>query len=252
MGLAPSVSGQLAAGFRGIYIRRTIDESPEFLASQKRESKREAHETHAPLVEVFKHHYGKLLVAIGSRAGSDIAFYIFSLFLQVYLVRRGLPKSVALDAAVLAACAQIIGIPLFGHLTDRIGARRLLILGSIGGALWAFAFFHMVDTGVPALIILASVIGLFIHSALWAPLATFLPAMFPVQVRYTGAGLGFQAAGIVGGGLAPVIATLLLNTYQTSTSVALYVAIALLITVVAVWGGTRCTAAPRVPLGDSA
>ncbi|SMG17946.1 MFS transporter [Paraburkholderia susongensis] len=235
--------------FVGIYIRRTIDESPEFLASQKSEPQKEER---APLAEVFRHHRGKLLVAIGSRAGSDIAFYIFSLFLQIYLVRRGLPKSLALEAAVLAAFSQILGIPLFGYLSDRIGARRLLIAGSICGALWSFVFFRMVDTGIPSLVIAASMIGLFIHAALWAPLATFLPAMFPVRVRYTGAGVGFQAAGIVGGGLAPVIATTLLNVYQTSTAVALYVAIGLLITVVAVWGGSRDATVTPAPLGDSA
>ncbi|KAI3603830.1 putative MFS-type transporter (plasmid) [Cupriavidus necator H850] len=231
----------------GIYIRRTIDESPEFLAQK---AAPQAHE-HAPLIVVLRHHYGKVLIAIGSRAGSDIAFYIFALFLQVYLIRIGVSKSVALEASVMAAFSQIIGIPLFGHLSDRVGVRPLLVLGSIAGAIWAFVFFRMVDTGIPGMIIAASVIGMFIHAALWAPLATFLPSLFPVEVRYTGAGLGFQAAGIIGGGLAPVIATTLLNHYQHSTPVAIYVASMLLITVVAVFSIGRDTSNRCAPVGDS-
>ena len=234
--------------FVGVYIRRTIEESPEFIASQKHKAHQEER---APLAVVLKHHWGKLLVAVGSRAGSDIAFYIFSLFLQVYLVRIGVSKTVALQASVMGALSQIVGIPLFGHLTDRIGARRLLIGGAIGGALWAFVFFRMVDTGVPAMIIAASMIGLFIHAALWAPLATYLPSMFPVQVRYTGAGVGFQLAGIVGGGLAPVIAMTLLNTYQSSMAVALYVSLALVVTVVAVGCASSGIGPRRVPLGEA-
>lgn len=218
----------------GIYIRRSLDESPEFLENQQKQQAQPVAHEHAPLGEVLRHHWGKLLVAIGSRAGSDIAFYIFGLFLQVYLIRRGLPKSLALEAAMMAAFSQIVGIPFFGWLTDKIGARRLLIGGAIGGTIWSFVFFRMVDTNEPHLIIMASMIGLFIHAALWAPLATFLPSMFPVQVRYTGAGLGFQAAGIVGGALAPVIATSLLNEYDTSLAVAVYVAVGLIFTVVAV------------------
>ena len=214
----------------GLYIRLSINESPEFEAMLRSEVKPEK----APIVEVFTHHWGKLLVAVGARAGSDIAWYVFSLFLQVYLVRIGVPKTVALTAGIAAACVQIFAIPFFGHLADRWGNRTVLTGGALAGAVWAFIFFQMVETKVPSMIITASMVGMFIQAALWAPLASFLPAMFPTQVRFTGAGLGFQLAGIVGGAFAPIIALTLLNHYDSSMPVAIYVAGALLVTVLAV------------------
>lgn len=214
----------------GLYIRLSINESPEFEAMLRTEVKAEK----APIVEVFTHHWGKLLVAVGARAGSDIAWYVFSLFLQVYLVRIGVPKTVALTAGIAAACVQIFAIPFFGHLADRWGNRAVLTGGALAGAVWAFIFFQMIETKVPSMIIMASMVGMFIQAALWAPLASFLPAMFPTHVRFTGAGLGFQLAGIVGGAFAPIIALTLLNHYDSSMPVAIYVAGALLVTVLAV------------------
>ena len=214
----------------GLYIRLSINESPEFEAMLRTEVKAEK----APIVEVLTHHWGKLLVAVGARAGSDIAWYVFSLFLQVYLVRIGVPKTVALTAGIAAACVQIFAIPFFGHLADRWGNRAVLTGGALAGAVWAFIFFQMIETKVPSMIIMASMVGMFIQAALWAPLASFLPAMFPTHVRFTGAGLGFQLAGIVGGAFAPIIALTLLNHYDSSMPVAIYVAGALLVTVLAV------------------
>ena len=213
----------------GLYIRISLDESPEFEKMQQAQQQ----PTQAPIVEVVSQHYGKLLIAVGARAGSDIAWYVFSLFLQVYLVRIGLSKSIALEAGILAAVTQIFAIPMFGHLADRWGNKTILVAGALAGAVWAFVFFHMVDSRDPTQIIIASMVGMFIQAALWAPLASFLPAMFPTHVRFTGAGLGFQLAGIAGGAFAPIIALSLLNAYETGQAVAAYVAAALLVTAVA-------------------
>ncbi len=229
----------------GLYIRLSINESPEFEALLRSQAKPEK----VPIVEVFSHHWGKLLIAVGSRAGSDIAWYVFSLFLQVYLVRIGVPKTVALTAGIAAACVQIFAIPFFGYLADRWGNRSVLTAGALAGAAWVFIFFQMVDTKVPSMIIMASMVGMFIQAALWAPLASFIPAMFPTQVRYTGAGLGFQLAGIAGGAFAPIIALGLLNHYGNSLPVAIYVAGALLVIVLAAFfAGRERSSAPNAGL----
>lgn len=199
--------------------------------------------TQTPIAEVLTQHWGKLAIAVGARAGSDIAWYVFSLFLQVYLVRIGLSKSVALQAGIFAALTQVFAIPFFGHLADRWGSRTILAGGAIAGMVWAFVFFRLVDTGVPTLAIMACMIGMFIQAALWAPLAAFLPEMFPTHVRCTGAGLGFQLAGIAGGAFAPLIALSLLDRFG-SMAVAAYVAGALAFVVIAV------AAATRVPLRE--
>lgn len=213
----------------GLYTRLSLNESPEFETMLRSQVEPER----APIMEVLTHHWGKLLIAVGARAGSDVAWYVFGLFLQVYLVRIGVPKAVALTAGIAAAFVQIFAIPFFGHLADRWGSRSVLTAGALAGAAWVFIFFPMVETKIPSMIIVASMVGMFIQAALWAPLASFLPAMFPTRVRFTGAGLGFQLAGVAGGAFAPIIALSLLNHYGNSLPVAIYVAGALLVIVLA-------------------
>lgn len=230
-------SGALVAV--GLYIRLSLDESPEF---EKLRAAGQAEAGPAPLVEVFSQHWGKLVIAVGARAGSDVAWYVFSLFLQVYLLRIGMSRAVALEAGVFAAVSQVFAIPFFGYLADRWGSRTVLALGAVAGMVWAFVFFEMVDTRVPAQIIVACMVGMFIQAALWAPLASFLPQMFPTHVRFTGAGLGFQLAGIAGGAFAPLIAVSLLDRYGTSQAVAVYVAAALAFVLVALGFAGRSAA----------
>jgi MFS family permease len=139
--------------------------------------------------------------------------------------KLGLPKSIALNAVLLGAVAQMIFIPVAGWLSDRIGRRPVLIMGGIGGALWAFVFMQLVQTGSPAAIMLASFVGMVLVSFMFSPLASFLPELFATKVRVTGASLGFQFAGVFGGALAPLIATGLIASFGSTTPVAIYLAV---------------------------
>jgi len=214
----------------GIYIRYNISESPLF---QKIE---ESHtEAPAPIMELLRNYKRQLLIAFGARLGGDIAFYVFTLFLLVYVPQKlGLPRSVPLSAVLWGAVAQLISIPLAGAMSDRFGRRPVLLFGAIGGFVWAFAFFALVETKEPALILLASFVGMFFTGAMFSPLASFLPELFETRVRCTGASLGFQFAGVLGGALAPLIATQLVASYGTSTPVSIYLATVLALMVVAV------------------
>ncbi|SOY49324.1 putative transporter protein, MFS family [Cupriavidus taiwanensis] len=204
----------------GLYIRANVRESGMF------EKLEESHaEARAPIMEVLRNYKKQLLIAFGARLGGDIAFYVFTLFLLYFVpTKLGLPKSIALNAVLLGALAQILFIPIAGLLADRIGRRPVLMIGGIGGALWAFAFFAMVKTGSPALIMLASFVGMVLVSFMFSPLASFLPELFATRVRVTGASLGFQFAGVFGGALAPLIAVGLLDRFGNTMPVALYLA----------------------------
>lgn len=87
----------------------------------------------------------------------------------------------------------------FGRLSDRFGRRPIYLFGAFGAAIWVFVFFPMLDTGSSALIALATVIALFFHAAMYGPQAAFIAEMFPTKVRYSGASMGDQLAGILGG-----------------------------------------------------
>ncbi len=204
----------------GLYIRSNVRESGMF------EKLEESHaEARAPIMEVLRNYKKQLLIAFGARLGGDIAFYVFTLFLLYFVpTKLGLPKSIALNAVLLGAVAQILFIPIAGLLADRIGRRPVLMIGGIGGAVWAFVFFTMVKTGSPALIMLASFVGMVLVSFMFSPLASFLPELFATRVRVTGASLGFQFAGVFGGALAPLIAVGLLDRFGNTMPVALYLA----------------------------
>jgi metabolite-proton symporter len=214
----------------GLWIRMTVAESPAF---QQVETKQE--KARAPIVDVLRLYPRQVLLAVGARVGVDVAFYIFVLFITTYVVTYlGLPSSYALNAVLIAAACQVVFIPFFGSLSDRIGRRPVYLAGAIGAAVWSFVFFALLDTGSFALIVLAAVIALVMHAAMYGPQASFIAEMFPTQVRYSGASMGYQLAGVVGGALAPIIATALLRSYDTSLAVSVYSAAALLVTVVCV------------------
>jgi len=214
----------------GLWIRLTIAESPLF---------REVEESHAqagaPILEVLRRYPKQVLLAIGARVGVDVAFYTFVLFITTYVATYlKLPRNYALNAVLIAAAVQVVLIPVFGSLSDRFARRPVYLAGAIGAAVWVFVFFAMLDTGQFWLIVLATVVALVLHAAMYGPQAAFISEMFPTKVRYTGASMGYQLAGILGGALAPIISVALLNRYGTSIAVSVYAVLMLLITIICV------------------
>ncbi|MFD7630226.1 MFS transporter [Streptomyces sp. NPDC059851] len=221
----------------GLWIRLTVSESPVFLAAQARaraEAARGAREK-APVVEVLRHSPRQVLTAIGTRFGENISYYVLTSFLLVYVTTHlGLPKSTALNAVLIGSVVHFATIPAWGALSDRIGRRPVTLIGSVGTALWAFAFFALVDSRSFAVITVAVTIGLLLHGAMYGPQAAFISEMFDTEVRYSGASLGSQLASIVAGALAPIIAVELLKEHGSSVPVSFYLCAAALVTTITV------------------
>lgn len=242
MGVLTSSEGFLSWGWRvpfllsgllvvvGLWIRMTLAESPLFRDVEESGAKEAA-----PVVEVLRTYPKQVLLAIGARVGVDVAFYTFVLFITTYIATYlKLPSQFALNAVLIAAAVQVIAIPYFGHLSDRVARRPIYLVGALGSAVWVFVFFALLDTGQFVFTVLAAVVALIFHAAMYGPQAAFIAEMFPTKVRYTGASMGYQLAGILGGALAPIISVALLNQYHTSVAVSLYALAMLVITITCV------------------
>jgi len=219
----------------GMFIRLQIMESPVFeqmLAEKKKEEK-----STPPIIEVIKTHPREILLAMGSRFAENASFYVFTIvslsFAKMYL---HMEDTVLLQGILIAAIAQLIVIPYFGHLSDKVGRRPVYLGGALAVLIFSWFFFPMLETKETVVIWLAMVLALVAHSAMYAPQAAFFSEMFGTGVRYTGASLGYQMASPLAGGLAPLIATwLLAKSDGDPWPVAGYLTVMCVITLASVW-----------------
>src|SRR5207237_6748155 len=149
---------------------------------------------------------------MGARFAENACFYIFTVFIYTYASEpRGFARDTILVGVLLAAALQLVAIPGFAALSDRLGRRPVYLAGALSLGLFAFPFFGLVDSGLPVLLWLALVLALTAVAAMYGPQAAFFSELFGTRVRYSGASLGSQLAAPFAGGLAPLIATALLG-----------------------------------------
>ncbi|MEU8679352.1 MFS transporter [Streptomyces sp. NPDC048560] len=222
----------------GLWIRLSVDESPVFKAALARASARKETSGKAekmPLVAVMRHHWRDVLIAMGARMAENISYYVITAFILVYAtLEADLSRQTALNAVLVASAVHFVTIPLWGALSDRIGRRPVYLIGAVGVGLWMFPFFTLIDTRSFGNLLLAITVGLVFHGAMYAPQAAFFSEMFATRMRYSGASIGAQFSSVAAGAPAPLIATALLDSYGTSTPIALYVIAATLLTIVAI------------------
>ncbi|MGZ6740852.1 MAG: MFS transporter [Nocardioides sp.] len=218
----------------GLWVRLTIEESPVF---EEAKAQMEKQDRGLPILEVVKEYPREVFTAMGMRLAENISYYIFTVISITYATTYiAVDKPVILRALLIGAAVQFCIVPAFGALSDRVGRRPLYLLGAVGVGVWTFVFFHLLDTKSPNLILLGVVVGLVLHSLMYAPQAAFFSELFGTSVRYTGASVGYQLASILAGALAPIIALKLLGDVSdgNTTAVGVYVAIASVLTIVAV------------------
>jgi MHS family shikimate/dehydroshikimate transporter-like MFS transporter len=203
----------------GVLVRWKVAESPAFITVLRAGKK-----VDLPGVEVVRRYWRRLLLTIGAKLGEVTLFYLVTVFTLSYATTKlGIPRQQALNAIMIAAGLACGTIPLFGLLGDRFGQRRVFALGALYLALFAVPMFWMIDSRDPTLFFLAVIGALSIgHPSMYAPEPSLFAAQFPPEIRYSGVSLGFQVAAAIGGGLAPILATLLLARFGTSLPIAAY------------------------------
>jgi MFS family permease len=194
----------------GIFIRLRVAESPVF--RRAREARTPDQERVSPLGALMRTEKRFVAIAAGGRFAGDVSFYISSTFLIAYVSGPLLlGRALGLRAQLVGAAVELVMIPVFGLLTDRVGRRPVYLLGFGLAALVAVTMFPMLATKSAAAVITVAVLGIGItNAANTAPQCSFYAELFGTGLRYTGASLGYQLSSPLAGGLAPLIATGLL------------------------------------------
>jgi metabolite-proton symporter len=205
----------------GWYIRSRIGESAAFEAALAEEGPPKL-----PAMDVIRERPGAVLTGAGLRLGENVCYYILTVVSLTFLVDFfHQSKSLALNALLIGAAVQLVAVPAFARLSDRIGRRPVYALGGFGMAAWAFLLFPLLASGAPVAITLALVIGLVFHAAMYGPQAAMIAELFPTRIRYSGASIAYQLTAIVAGSLAPIIAVWLYHRFGSAHPAAVYVAI---------------------------
>ncbi|MGW9552776.1 MFS transporter [Citricoccus zhacaiensis] len=229
----------------GLFIRLRITESPEFL-----KMKADRREVRIPLFELLRTAWWPLLLGTFTLASPNIIFYISSVYLLSYGPEQaGLSRDAVFVALIVASIIAVFTIPLVAVVADRVGKKRIMLVGAVMVAALVFPVFWLVDTGQPLGALAAMILALPIaHATAYAVVASFIPELFKPEVRFTGSSLAYQLGGIVTSAPAPLIAASLIQNTGSSMSIAVYVSIAALVGFVAIALGRKPKEpAPPVP-----
>ncbi|HXM59096.1 MAG TPA: MFS transporter [Candidatus Dormibacteraeota bacterium] len=202
----------------GLYIRLGILETPVFarLLEERRIER-------TPVAQLVRHDWREVVLCFMVRAGETAPALIFQTFWLTYatLVLHVKQASVY-NFVILAALVSLGAIPLFGHLSDRIGRKRMYLIGAAVMFLFAFPYWALLGTGMTVLMALAVVASFVVQDLQYAPQAALMAESFTGRRRYSGASLGYHLGAAIWSGTAPIIALSLLNTYHSAVPIALY------------------------------
>lgn len=186
----------------GLYVRLNIIETPEF---QKVIEKNER--VKVPILALFQKHPRALILGTLSGMGQFVLFYLITVFtLSWATTSLGYTRKEFLVLQLVSIVFFALSIPLSAKLSDSRGRTSALILGSIGIMVLGLFLGPLLQAGSTTVVIMLS-LGMALMGMCFGPLGTLMSDLFDVEVRYTGASLAFNLAGILGASFAPYIAT---------------------------------------------
>lgn len=207
----------------GFYVQFHLEEPGEFKQAVPASAGTDNKPKALPLAKVLTDHLPEVLLAGGAFIANNTCFYIAITWIVAYGASTlGIAQETLLTAVITASVLMIPILVVCGAFSDRFGRRGIFMLGALLAGVWVFAMFPLVESRSLLLIIVAITVEMGLLSMMYGPQAALFAELFPVEVRYSGASLGYQIGSVFGGGFAPIIATALYAKFQSSLSIALY------------------------------
>jgi MFS transporter, MHS family, shikimate and dehydroshikimate transport protein len=223
----------------GLWVRSSMEESQEFV---KKVIEKGQKTSRLPIFEALRQHPKAFLLIIALRLAELFTMYIVTAFALSYSTTNlGMPRQFFLNIGLLVGTVSIVTIPCFAMLADRFGRRRIYMIGAVVGMLSAIPFFLALDARSTVWIVIFSVmLANIAHDMVVSVQQPMFTELFGTEYRYSGAGVGYQVASVVGGGFTPFIAVALVSFAGGSWHpVAAYLAIGCLISVLVAGGMKR-------------
>jgi MFS family permease len=203
----------------GLYIRLGLLETPVFqrILDEQRVAS-------APVLEVLRRQPREIILTALARMAEQGPFYVFAAFVFTYgTTVLHSSRNLLLTALLVGTGLSAITNPLSGHISDRIGRKRMYLIGAVTMGLFGFVYFTMLNTAVPGWIFLAIVLSFIPHDMMYGPQAALIAECFSPRLRYSGSSLGYHLASVIAGGPAPLIATALLASTGSGYAIAIYI-----------------------------
>ena len=211
----------------GLYIRLGILETPTF-----RRIVQENRVERAPVLEVLRRQPRLIVLTALARMAEQGPFYIYAAFIFTYgTTVLHSSRNLLLAAVMCATALSAITTPLCGHISDRIGRKRMYLIGAVTMGVFGFVYFAMLNTAIPAVIFFAVILSFIPHDMMYGPQAALIAECFTPRLRYSGSSLGFHLSSVVAGGPAPLIATALFAATGSGYSVAIYIMMCAIVSV---------------------
>ncbi len=235
----PFLSSVLLVGL-ALYVQLRFDDSPAFLRARSNATEDPSANAPAhrwPIIELLRAYPRQVILGAGAFLAITVSYYAVITFVVAYGASPaglGLPRATMLGAVLAGAVVSIPAIVWSASISDRVGRRGIYMAGAGLLGIWAFALFPMIETRSVFWITLAVCVAQVLNGVMYGPLAAMLSEQFGTRVRYSGVSLGYQLGSILGGGLAPLVATALLAKFGDTFWIAVYIAAACAATLVSV------------------